>query len=111
VSRAAHAWLEQWRAAIPPTLVAVIERALSEAGDAHNRSDALCDAAVACLRTAWRISDERAAAVHLLAADALITAALEIAAEDPRALAELGARFSAHEVYTLFREELSSKPS
>ena len=111
MSRAAHAWLEQWRAGIPPTLVEVIESALSEAGDARNHTDALCNAAVACLRTAWRIGEERAAAVHLLAADALITAALEVAAEDRRALAEIIARFSAHEVYTLFREELSSKPS
>jgi hypothetical protein len=43
---------------------------------------ALADAARACLRDALAAGDERAAALHLLAADALITYACEAAADE-----------------------------
>lgn len=41
----------------------------------------LAAAALQCLRAAAQLGDDRAAALHLLAADALITAACEAAAE------------------------------
>jgi hypothetical protein len=42
----------------------------------------LAAAAITCLKAAIRIGDDRSAAIHLLAADALITAACEAAADD-----------------------------
>jgi hypothetical protein len=42
----------------------------------------LAAAAITCLQAAIRIGDDRSAAIHLLAADALITAACEAAVDD-----------------------------
>lgn len=111
MSSPAGAWLERSRAAIPPALQAVLEPAIADTAPGSSHPEALSAAAVACLRTAWRIGDERAAAVHLLAADALITAALEVAADSEPELAELAARCTADRIHTLFREEPSSEHS
>lgn len=48
----------------------------------------LAEAAIICLRAATRHGDERSAALHLLAADALITIACEAAAEEGTAALE-----------------------
>jgi hypothetical protein len=112
VSSPAHVWLAEWRAAAPPSLAAVVEHAVTTADD--HTSDTvviLAEAAVACLRSALRIGDDRAAALHLLAADALITAACEVAARTERDLAAIAARFTADRLATLFRDELSSEHS
>lgn len=112
MSSPARAWLDQWRAAVPPTLAAVVEQAVSAADDGvSDAAAALSDAAVASLRAALRIGDDRAAALHLLAADALITAALEAAARSNREFGDLAARFSADRLSTVFQEELPSERS
>ena len=110
MSDTAQAWLAAWRAAAPPSLAAVVDEAVTASGDdTGDTVAALSAAAVLCLRDALRIGDDRAAALHLLAADALITAACETVAGTERALEELATRFSAERLGTLFREELSSK--
>jgi hypothetical protein len=77
---------------VPPQLMARMTEALDEALDEAAHPDAPADAApadlpdllgaaaMACLRLALERCDERYAALHLLAADALITAACEAAA-------------------------------
>lgn len=110
MSSPARAWLSQWRAAVPPSLAAVVEQAVSTADDGtHDTTAILSDAAVACLRTALRIGDDRAAALHLLAADALITAACDVAAGAERAGAALAPAFDADRLATLFRDALSAE--
>jgi electron transfer flavoprotein alpha/beta subunit len=110
VSGTARAWLAGWRAAVPPSLAAVVEQAVTASGeDTDDVVAALSAGAVACLRAALRIGDDRAAALPLLAADALITAACEAGAGSSRALDDLATRFSAERLGTLFREELSAK--
>jgi hypothetical protein len=111
VSSPAYAWLERSRAALPPALAAVVEQTITDSVAGSGHTEVLSAAALACLRTAWQMGDERAAAVHLLAADALITAALELAADSEPELAELVARCTADRIFTLFREELSSEHS
>jgi hypothetical protein len=109
VSSPARAWLAQWRAGVPPSLAACVEQAiLATDTGARETVDALGDAAIACLRDALRIGDDRAAALHLLAAGALITAACDAAAGSERELADVAARFSDRELMSLFRDELSS---
>jgi hypothetical protein len=54
----------------------------------------LGEAALACARAALPRCDERQAALHLLAADALLTYALEAAADETAALDELVERFA-----------------
>jgi hypothetical protein len=83
----ARAWLAGRRAGVPPALHARMIAALDEALDdgapaVPGVPGALGAAALACLRAALPHCDERAAALHLLAADALITAACEAAAQD-----------------------------
>jgi electron transfer flavoprotein alpha/beta subunit len=112
VSSPAHAWLAQWRAAVPPSLASAVEPAVTASGDsASDIVTALSDAALACLRTALRIGNDRAAALHLLAADALITAACEAAAGSSGQLDDLAKRFAADRLGTLFQEELASEHS
>jgi electron transfer flavoprotein alpha/beta subunit len=111
VSSAAQAWLEQWRSAVPPSLAAEVEQALAAGGDsASDIVTALSEGALACLRTALHIGDDRAAALHLLAADALITAACEAAVSNGQ-LHDLALRCSAVRLGALFRQELTTGPS
>jgi hypothetical protein len=51
-----------------------------EPGPAEPSPGQLAEAALVCLRDAVRLGDDRSAAIHLLGADALITAACEQAA-------------------------------
>lgn len=58
-----------------------MEAAVDAVGEGPSVHHDLADAALNCLLAAARCGDDRAAALHLLAADALITAACEAAAE------------------------------
>lgn len=80
----AAAWLSGRAATAPPALLARMHAALGVATDPAQQPvpDRLAAAALVCLRDAMESCDERAAALPLLAADALITAACEAAAED-----------------------------
>jgi hypothetical protein len=59
-----------------------MEGAIDDALEDDTISAALADAARACVREALALGDDRAAALHLLAADALITYACEAAADE-----------------------------
>lgn len=91
-------WLRRHAPDAPASLVARMDRAVQEAARAHPRleaADALGQAALSCLREALEQCDERAAALPLLAADALITAACEHAAErGPDHVLALARRFA-----------------
>lgn len=82
MSDRARAWLAMRAGAVPPALEARMERAIDDAVGEDTLPAALADAARACLREALAIGDDRAAALHLLAADALMTCACEAAAEE-----------------------------
>jgi hypothetical protein len=81
VSAQARAWLALRAGAVPPSLEARMEAAVDAVGDGRSVHRDLADAALRCLLAAARLGDDRGAALHLLAADALITAACEAAAE------------------------------
>lgn len=78
----ARAWIEAREPDIPEPLRGRMRSALSmTAGDA-DPATGLAHAALDCLHAALDAGDERRAALHLLAADALITHAAEAAAMD-----------------------------
>ena len=82
MSDRARAWLAMRAGAVPPVLEARMERAMDDVLDDDVVARALADAARSCLLAAVHSGDDRAAALHLLAADALITYACEAAAGD-----------------------------
>lgn len=73
-------WLDAREAAPPPELRQRIAAALGEVS-AETVPGALAEAALACLRDTLAAPEERASALDLLAADALLTYALEAAAD------------------------------
>lgn len=77
----ARAWLAGRAGAVPPVLEARMERAIDDAMEDGSIAAMLSDAARICLRDALADPDSRAAALHLLAADALVTYACEAAVE------------------------------
>lgn len=80
-------WLDARTPAPPPELRARMAEALQPA---QTRAGALAEGALACLKAALDRGGERAAALDLLAADALLTYAMEAAAEaGAEALAEM----------------------
>lgn len=81
MSDRARAWLAMRAGAVPPVLEARLESAIDDAFDDDDLPDELADAARSCLRAALAAGDDRDAALHLLAADALITYACEAAAD------------------------------
>lgn len=86
----ARAWLVDRAEAVPFELQAEMASALQEVDDERGIPLALAEAARICLLRALRHGDERAAALPLLAADALVTYACEAAsAEGDAALREL----------------------
>jgi hypothetical protein len=100
MSTAAIEWLRERAADVPPELQARMELALLTTGHddaaAADVAHALAQAAVSCLRDALTTCEHRRAALPLLAADALITAAFEAAADrDPAAVAALCAEYDA----------------
>jgi hypothetical protein len=91
LSAHARAWLAMRAGSVPPELEALMESAVDDViGDETPVPHALAEAARMCLRRAMRNCDERAAALPLLAADALMTYACEAAAAtDSAALEDL----------------------
>jgi hypothetical protein len=81
----ARAWLAMRTGTVPPALEARMESALADVPGDDSVPAALADAARACLRDAVAGCDDRDAALHLLAADALITCACEAAADEDAA--------------------------
>lgn len=81
----ARAWLAARAGAVPPALEARMETAVDEVGadgtsNAGDVSQVLGAAGLMAIRGALERCDERAAALHLLAADALVTSACAAAA-------------------------------
>lgn len=67
---------------VPEALMQRMHAALDEVQEAPaDVPDTLAAAAISCLRDALQHCDHRDAALHLLAADALMTAACQVAAE------------------------------
>jgi hypothetical protein len=66
--------------------------ALAGQGEAH-APEALADAALAQLATVLHAPSSRGAAIGLLAADALLTAAFEAAADAPDSIQQLAHRY------------------
>jgi DnaJ-domain-containing protein 1 len=88
---AARAWLEARGDDVPSALRTRMQAAVAGVDPAAAASVPLTlgAAAVSCLREALARCDERGAALHLLAADGLITAAHEAAADSDDASAAL----------------------
>ena len=105
---AARDWLTARAGAAPPSLCKAMHAAL-DAGRADGSVAAvLCDAALHALESALQAGDDRAAAWHLLAADALLTAACEAAVDDPGAASEVAQRFGTKQLATMFAAHLSA---
>lgn len=90
----AAGWLEARGSAAPAALRERMRDAVAAASPDPRAGDAvpqaLADAGIECLRTVLRAGQDRAVAIDLLAADALLTGACEAAAErGPAALAAL----------------------
>jgi hypothetical protein len=83
MSRHGRAWLASRADDVPPSLQARMELAVdgTAAATPPDVAGELTAAALACLQQAFANCDERGAAQHLLAADALITGACEAAAD------------------------------
>jgi hypothetical protein len=88
-------WFAEQSAGAPPALRARAARYLAAEADAPDVAAALAGAARAALAASLAYSGDRAAAVDLLASDALITLALKArAASDPAGLGEFAAGLS-----------------
>ncbi|HEX2167230.1 MAG TPA: hypothetical protein VHG09_08310 [Longimicrobiales bacterium] len=81
MSDRARAWLAIRAGAVPPALEARMESAMDDVLEDDSIPAVLADAARVCLRDALAAGDDRSAALHLLAADALITYACEAAVD------------------------------
>jgi hypothetical protein len=105
MTHAAKQWLQQHSAGVPASLSGHMLRALEDAvsDDASaSTSDALLLAAMSCLREAVDLCDERQGALPLLAADGLVTAACEAAAQQGAfVLDSFCARIAPHTLETL----------
>jgi hypothetical protein len=79
---AAQAWLAAVTPDVPPSLAERMRAAVDDVPDARGMDTPaiLAAAAVNCLRAAAADCDSRDSAIHLLAADALMTSACEAAA-------------------------------
>jgi hypothetical protein len=99
---AARGWLDARAPGVPPRLLARMRGAVAEAEPAPDVPAQLGEAALSCLRSALAHGADRAAALDLLAADALLTYACEAAAEqEPGALARFTADYGASRLATL----------
>ena len=99
----ARAWLAMRAGAVPPVLEARMESAIDEALDEDTVPRALADAARVCMRDALAAGEDRVAALHLLAADALVTYACEAAADaGADSIAELAEAFAPERLARLF---------
>jgi hypothetical protein len=87
-TRAARSWLVPRLYEVPDSLRARMRSAVAhEPNDAQTVSGALLNAALGCMDEALSLGNARVAAGHLLASDALLTAACEAAVEDGDAVA------------------------
>lgn len=92
----ADEWLMARADGVPPRLLARMRSALGEIEPARPISSALGEAAVLCLNAALASTADRSGALDLLAADALLTAGCEAAAdEDVEAVARFAADYGA----------------
>jgi hypothetical protein len=90
MSEHARAWLADRAESVPSALQAEMASALQEVSEERRMPAVLAEAARICLLRALQHGDERAAALPLLAADALVTYACDAAsAEGDDALQEL----------------------
>lgn len=78
----AVAWLSRRDGEVPDSLRIACRAALSRVGDRATVADALAEAASICLARAIEAGSDRSAAGPLLAADALLTWAMEAAVEE-----------------------------
>jgi hypothetical protein len=105
MTHAAKLWLHQHSAAVPASLSEFMSRALHDAVSRNasaSTSEALLLAAMSCLREAVDLCEERHGALPLLAADGLMTAACEAAAQQGAAVLDsLCVRTAPHELETL----------
>jgi hypothetical protein len=107
-----RAWVEARADGVPSSLLARMREAADEADSADDSGGAgaadaglhmkLAAAAVSCLRAAAAHGDDRGAALHLLAADALITDACE-AAGNAGALDALATTYASDRLAGLIR--------
>jgi hypothetical protein len=87
-TRAARSWLSHRLHDVPDSLRARMRSAISrESHEVETVSGALLNAAMSCMDEALALGNARVAAGQLLAADALLTAACEAAAENGDAVA------------------------
>lgn len=102
---APDAWLAQREAGVPKSLVARMRHHL--AGRTGPLPERLAHAGLDALRAALEAPDQRASALDLLAADALLTAAFEAAAEEGMAAVD---RLAAATGPATFEDLLTGKP-
>jgi hypothetical protein len=104
MTHAAKLWLKH-SSGVPASLSEFMSRALQDAvsDDASvSTSEALLLAAMSCLREAVDLCEERQGALPLLAADGLMTAACEAAAQQGAAVLDsLCVRIAPHDLETL----------
>jgi hypothetical protein len=105
MSRDARAWLAGRAGAVPPTLQSAMESAAATQSPETRLPRALGDAALRAAVAALARCDERDAALTLLAADALVTAACEAAADSETELEHLCATFAPERLASLLPSE------
>ena len=108
MNNAARDWLEARAGAAPLSLRNAMDTALAAGRGEGSVAAVLCDAAMHALESALQAGDDRAAALHLLAADALLTAACEAAVDDPGEASEVAQRFGTKQLATMFAAHLSA---
>jgi len=92
----ANAWLDRREPDVPVPMRAPIRSAVSTTGCNGISGESLLDASLICLRDALERGEDRSAAVHLLAADALLTWAFGAAVtEGPMVVHSLADRAAA----------------
>ena len=106
MSEAARAWLASRADDVPAQLQQRMEEAAATVPAQPDVAAELATAAVQCLRVALQRCDERAAALHLLAADALATHACGLAAEaGGNAVEQLAAKLSAERLHAIVAQQ------
>ena len=104
MSVAAREWLAAHAHDVPAVLQEQMQNAAVDVTATDVQTE-LVSAAVACLRVALQRCDDRAAALHLLAADALATHACALAADDVGALDAVAAALSPDRMSALITQQ------
>ena len=106
MSDAARVWLASHADDVPAQLQQLMDDAVATIDAQQDVAGELAAAAVECLRVAMQRCDERAAALHLLAADALVTHACALAADaGGDALDVLAANLTAGRLHTIVAQQ------